>query len=118
MTRRQGNIALLSVFAVLAIGAIVVNGVFDYLLAPDRRVLVVTMRDGGQPAREALRTACGGLPGVAALPDEGSPDPVIQGRFPVRFSLHGASPRQEALLEDCVGRQPHVRGFLVEGDAT
>ncbi len=118
MTRRQGNRALLIAFAVLAIGAIVVNGVFDYLLAPDRRMLVVTMKDGGEPARTALRTACGSLPGVSALPDAGNPDPSIQGRFPVRFSLHGASAGQEAALEACVNRQPHVRGYLVEGDAT
>ncbi len=109
---------LLIVFAVLAIGAIVVNGVFDYLLRPDHRTLVVTMRDGGEPARLALKAACGSLPGVTALPDQGTADPDIQGRFPVRFTLYGASFSVEAALEACVDKQPHVRGYLVEGDAT
>ncbi|MDP9100651.1 MAG: hypothetical protein M3N21_00650 [Actinomycetota bacterium] len=116
MTRRQGNIALISVFAVLAIGSMILTGVFDYLLAPDRRVLVVTMAGGGEPARDVVKAACGALPGISVVADQGNPDPQIQGRFPVRFSLRGASFAQEAALEACLQHQRYVRGFLVEGD--
>lgn len=93
-----------------------VTGVFNYLLAGDQRVLVVTMRpDVGQAGREQLKSACGGLPGVRVVSDRGDPDPRIQGRFPVRFHIRGTTAAQEAALTACVSRHPElVRGQLVE----
>lgn len=109
---------LIALFAALAVGSIVVTGVFDYLLAPDPRVLVVTMKqDVGEAARVQLKADCGNLPGVHVVPDEGNPNPRIQGRFPVRFKIGGTTPRQEAALESCINRHAStVRGLLTEGD--
>lgn len=115
--RRRRNRAALVAFAALALLGTLLPA-FGHLFGGDARVLVVTMaQDAGQPRREALKAACGSLPGVSVVPDKGNPDPRIQGRFPVRFSLAGATATQEAALTACVGRQPAVRGFLVEGDA-
>lgn len=105
-------------FAALALTAIVVTGVFNYLLAGDRRVLVVTMRQGiGQEAREELKRDCGSLPGISVVPDRGNPDPEVQGRFPVRFKIGGSTRQQEAALETCINAHSDtVRGLLSEGD--
>ena len=112
--RRRNRAALLAFAALALLGTLL--PAFGHLFGGDSRVLVVTMaQDAGQPGREALKTACGSLPGVSVVPDQGNPDPRVQGRFAVRFSLSGATARQEADLSACVGRQPHVRGFLVEG---
>lgn len=101
-------------FAAVALLSMLLTG-FVILSRGDQRVLVVTMaQDAGQPRREALKQACGSLPGVRVVADKGNPDPRIQGRFPVRFSLSGATSEQEAALYACVNRQPGVRGFLVE----
>ncbi len=108
---------LITVFGVLVLFSMLVTGVFDFLLAPPKKVLVVTMQQGaGQPARQQLKDDCGHLPGVALVEDQGNPDPAVQGRFPVRFDLGGAADPQEAKLEACVSRHPTVRGFLTEGD--
>ncbi|MCU1589366.1 MAG: hypothetical protein JWP11_622 [Frankiales bacterium] len=118
MASRRTNTVLITLFGVLAAGSIVVTGVFDHLLAGDPRVLVVTMKQGvGQEARDLLKRDCGSLPGVSVVADEGNPDPVIQGRFPVRFKIGGATPREEAALETCIDRHRSlVRGLLTEGD--
>jgi hypothetical protein len=109
---------LITLFGVLAATSIVVTGVFDKLLAGDPRVLVVTMKqEVGQPARELLKRECGSLPGIHVVADKGNPDPAIQGRFPVRFSLADTTPAQEAALEECIDRHRDlVRGILTEGD--
>jgi hypothetical protein len=114
----RGNKVLLAVGGVLGAGSIVMAGVFAYFIEGRDRVLVVTMREGvTQADREALRELCGGLPGVTPVKDRGNPDPELQRRFPVRFVITGATPRQEAALETCVGTRPDlVRGFLVDGD--
>ena len=118
MASRRTNTVLIAMFGVLAVASIVVTGVFDKLLAGDPRVLVVTMKqDAGQSARELLKRECGGLPGISVVADRGDPDPEIQGRFPVRFSLSGATPAQEAALETCIDQHRSlVRGVLTEGD--
>ena len=104
-------------FAVLALGGILFPAFTNYLFAGDRRVLVVTMvQDAGQPAREALRASCGGLPGVRNVPDRGDPDPRIQGRFPVRFDIADITPTQYGALTGCIDRSPAVRGYLTERD--
>ena len=115
---RRTNTILISCFAVLALAAMLVTGVFNYLLAGDPRVLVVTMRqDIGQQAREQLKRDCGSLPGISVVPDQGNPDPEVQGRFPVRFSISGTTPQQEAALETCINNHSDtVRGLLSEGD--
>lgn len=109
---------LITLFAVLAVTSIVVTGVFNKLLAGDTRVLVVTMeQNAGQSARDLLKRDCGSLPGISVVPDQGNPDPAIQGRFPVRFSLANTTPAQEAALEACIDQHRDlVRGILTEGD--
>lgn len=112
----QRTRAVVITFVVLALGGMLFAGV-TILLAGDQRVLVVTMEQGaGQPAREALKRACGGLPGVSLVADRGNPDPRIQGRFPVRFDISGITDRQLAALTACVNDQPGVRGLLTEND--
>ncbi|MDP3713886.1 MAG: hypothetical protein Q8R60_15525 [Mycobacteriales bacterium] len=114
----NSNKVLLVVGGTLMTGSIVMAGVFAYFVEGRDRVLVVTMKQGvTQTDRDQLRADCGGLPGVEAVADRGNPDPDIQRRFPVRFVITGATPRQEAALEACVeARKETVRGFLVDGD--
>ena len=115
MTRRTK--VLITVFAALMLFSMLVTGIFGFLLAPPKKVLVVTMKQGvGEGARQQLKDDCGGLPGVTTVKDQGNPDPVIQGRFPVRFDLGKATDAQEARLEACVDVHHTVRGFLTEGD--
>ncbi len=118
MASRRTNTILVSGFAALALAAMLVTGVFNYLLAGDPRVLVVTMRQGvGEPAREQLKRDCGALPGISVVADRGNPDPEVQGRFPVRFNISGTTPQQEAALETCINEHSEtVRGLLSEGD--
>jgi hypothetical protein len=118
MASHRTYTVLIALFGVLATTSIVVTGVFTKLLAGDPRVLVVTMQqNAGQPARELLKRECGALPGVSVVPDRGNADPSVQGRFPVRFKIGGATPRQEAALESCIDRHSSlVRGILTEGD--
>ena len=89
----------------------------NYLFAGDQRVVRVTMvQDAGQPAREALKQACGDLPGVTPVPDRGDPDPRIQGRFPVRFDVSDSTNEQYAALAGCINEQDEVLGFITEND--
>ena len=114
---RQRNRAAVIVFATLALAGILFPAFTNYLFAGDQRVLVVTMAaDAGQPEREALKQACGSLPGVSVVPDRGNPDPRIQGRFPVRFDIGDITDREYAALTSCVNRQRGVRGLLAERD--
>lgn len=98
--------------------SMLVTAVFGFLLAPAKKVLVVTMTiDAGQPGRLQLKTDCGALPGVRTVADKGNPSPQIQGRFPVRFDIGKATQQQEAALEECINRHSAiVRGFISEGD--
>lgn len=104
-----------SFFAVVVTG-IVLTGVYQKLLAGDQRVMVVSMeQDAGQPAREELKRDCGDLPGVSVVPDRGDASPQVQGRFPVRFRIAGATTQQEAALVRCLDEhQETVLGFFVE----
>ena len=115
---RRTNTILIVCFAALALAGILVTGVFNYLLAGDPRVLVVTMKQGvGEQARDRLKQDCGSLPGITVVADRGNPDPEIQGRFPVRFGIGGTTPAQEAALETCINDHSDiVRGLLSEGD--
>ena len=89
----------------------------NYLFAGDQRVLRVTMvQDAGQPAREALKRACGSLPGVTVVPDRGNPDPRIQGRFPVRFDVADTTAQEYSALIGCVDDQEGVLGYITEND--
>ena len=117
MATRRTNTVLIALFGSLCLAAMLVTGVFNYLLAGDPRVLVVTMKqDAGQAGREQLKRDCGSLPGVVVVADRGDPNPQIQGRFPVRFKLAGMTPQQEAALEKCVSDHSSiVRGYLAEG---
>ena len=118
MATRRTNTILISGFAALSLMAILVTGVFNYLLAGDPRVLVVTMeQNAGQEARERLKRDCGSLPGIRVVADRGDKSPLVQGRFPVRFDIAGTTPEQEAALEACVNEHADiVRGLLTEGD--
>jgi hypothetical protein len=115
---RRTNKILISVFAALCLAAIVVTGVFNYLLAGDPRVLVVTLsQDADQDDRLQLKKDCGSLPGVSVVADRGDLNPRIQGRFPVRFKIGDTTPAQEAELEKCINEHGEmVRGLLTEGD--
>lgn len=111
--------AVLVAFAGLALASILFVAFNNYLFAGDRRILIVTMeQDIGQEAREALRAACGSLPGVRQIADRGNPDPRIQGRFPVRFDIKDITNQDYARLTACINDQPGVRGFLEDGNAT
>ena len=118
MATRRTNTILIATFAALALAAMLVTGIFNYLLAGDPRVLVVTMsQDADQADRVQLKEDCGSLPGVSVVADQGNPDPHIQGRFPVRFKIGDTTPAQEAALEKCITQHGEkVRGLLTEGD--
>ena len=109
---------LLAVGGSLVLLSMLVTAVHGYLLAPAKKVLVVTMaQDAVQEDRVALKQACGGLPGVVLVKDQGNPAASVQGRFPVRFDLGKATPDQEIALERCINDHgAKVRGFLTEGD--
>lgn len=109
---------LIALAGVLVLGSMLATGVFSFLLAPARKVLVVTLVQGaGEPARSRLKAECGRLPGVAVVRDQGDPDPSVQGRFPVRFDLRSTTAPQEAALEQCINAHgADVRGFVSEGD--
>jgi hypothetical protein len=112
--RRRNRVAVIA-FAGLALLGILYPAVTNYLLGGDRRVLVVTLEQGSDQAdRQQVKQACGDLPGVSVVADRGDPDPRLQGRFPVRFSISGATPRQEADLESCVQQLEQVRGFRTQ----
>lgn len=118
MASRRTNKILIVCFAALALTAMLITGVFNYLLAGDPRVLVVTMKQGvGQEARERIKQDCGSLPGITVVADRGNQDPEIQGRFPVRFGIADTTPAQEAALQSCINDHSDiVRGLLTEGD--
>ena len=110
---------LLVTFATLALASILYPAFTNYLFAGDRRVLVVTMAQNvGQEARQMLKDACGSLPGIRLVRDQGNPDPRVQGRFPVRFDIADTAPGQQAALEKCISDNSAlgIRGFLLEGD--
>jgi len=110
------NRLLLIGFAVLALVGILLPGIFDYLLGGDRRQLVVTMQQGvSEGDRDTLKQACGALPGVTVVDDQGAAE--AQYRFPVRFRISDSTAAQEAALEQCINRYPQlVRGVLTERD--
>jgi len=117
--RHQRNRALLVAFATLALLGILYPAFTNYLFAGDQRVMVVTMRqNAGQEAREALKAACGDLPGIGVVPDRGNPDPRVQGRFPVRFDIADTTNAQEAALVRCLNQNADlgVLGYLPEKD--
>lgn len=91
---------------------------FNILFGPPKLVEVVTMaQDATQADRQALKEACGHLPGVKLVADQGNPSPEVQGRFPVRFDIGRATTRQRIALETCINAHgSKVRGFLTEGD--
>jgi hypothetical protein len=116
--QREGrNRALLITFAALALLGILYPAFTNHLFAGDQRVVRVTLvQNAGQPAREALKQACGDLPGVRVVADRGNPDPRIQGRFPVRFDVSDITPAQYSALTGCINEQPKVLGFITEND--
>ena len=116
-SRRRTRVAVTAFLSLCVLGILFAG--FTRFVEGDQRVLVVTMeQDVGQSARDALKQACGSLPGVTVVADRGNPDPRIQGRFPVRFGVAGTSDAELSALTSCINQQSGVRGFLVEGDAT
>ena len=114
---RRRTRAVVVVFAVLALGGILFPAFTNYLFAGDQRIVVVTMaQDAGQREREALKQACGSLPGVRVVPDRGDPNPRVQGKFPVRFDVKDITAREYSALAACINRSPGVRGLLTEND--
>ena len=110
--------ALLVTFAALALLGILFVAFTNYLFAGDQRVMVVTMvQNAGQEARQALKNACGDLPGIGVVPDAGD-DPRISGRLPVRFDIADTTNAQEAALIRCLNehRELGVLGYLPEKD--
>jgi hypothetical protein len=102
----------------LALFSMLVTAVFSFLLAPPKKVLVVTMQQTATEAdRQRLKVDCGALTGVTVVADKGNPDPHVQGRFPVRFDIAKANAQQEVALTTCINKHTDtVRGFLSEGD--
>ena len=116
-SKQSRDRALLIAFGTLALLGILFVAFTNYLFAGDQRVVRVTMvQDAGQPAREALKRACGDLPGVTPVPDKGNPDPRIQGRFPVRFDVSDSTPAEYAALAGCIDQQDQVLGIITEND--
>ena len=117
---KRRNRAVLIVFAVLALGGILFPAFSNYLFAGDQRLVVVTLANGaGQDNRIGLKQACGTLPGISAIPDQGNPDPRIQGRFPVRFRIADTTPQQESALLKCLNdnrQRFRIIGYLPEKD--
>ena len=114
---QQRTRAVVGVFLALALAGILFPAFTNYLFAGDQRVMVVTMApNAGQPAREALKAACGDLPGISVVPDRGNPDPRIQGRFPVRFDVSDTTPAEYAALAGCINEQPGTLGYITEND--
>ena len=112
---RKRTRALLIAFAVLAIGGILFPAFTNYLFAGDTRVVVVTMaQDAGQAERQALKDACGSLPGVRVIADRG--DARRQGKFPVRFDVKDITAAEYSALAACINRSPGTRGLLTEND--
>jgi hypothetical protein len=109
---------LLAIGGALVLISMLVTAVSGYLLAPPKKVLVVTMaQDAVQADRVALKAACGDVPGVVLVKDQGKATASVQGRFPVRFDIGKATPAQEIALESCINQHgAKVRGFLAEGD--
>lgn len=109
---------LIAVGGAIVLFGMITTAVFNYLLAPPKKVLVVTMEPtAGQTGRQLLKDDCGHLPGVAVVADKGNRDPQVQGRFPVRFDIGRATVQEEAALEACINEHRDlVRGFLSEGD--
>ena len=117
--KQRRDRALLIAFATLALLGILFVAFTNYLFAGDQRVMVVTMvPNAGQEARQALKDACGDLPGIGVVADAGNPDPRIQGRFPVRFRIADTTHAQEAALIRCLNdnRDLGVLGYLPEKD--
>lgn len=108
-------------FAVLGIGGILLGGAFVYARGDQREIVVTMVRDPSRSVdrlardRQELKDDCGALAGVSVVGDEG--DPRVQGRFPVRFGVRGASNPERAALDACLARhQDVVRGIRVEGE--
>ncbi|MCW2613348.1 MAG: hypothetical protein JWN08_342 [Frankiales bacterium] len=116
--RQRNRAALITLAGLLFTSMLFVA--FTVLARGDVRVMVVTLEnDAGQANREGLKAACGGLPGISVVEDKGNPDPRIQGRFPVRFSIGGTTQRQESALIRCLNdnrARYQVVGYLPEND--
>jgi hypothetical protein len=108
---------LVSIGAGIVVLSMVITGI-AILTRPAKLVEVVTMAsDATQDDRLALKAACGDLPGITLVKDQGDPAASVQGRFPVRFDIAKATVQQRIALETCINAHGEkVRGFLAEGD--
>ncbi len=117
--QRRNRVALVA-FAAIVLTSMLFTAFTKFLFAGDQRVMVVTLANGaGQDKREGLKQACGSLPGVSVVQDQGNPDPKIQGRFPVRFRIADTTPQQESALIACLNTNRErysVVGYLPEKD--
>ena len=117
---RSRNRAAVIAFAAIALTSMLFVAFSNYLFAGDQRVLVVTLEnDAGQARRDGLKAACGGLPGVSVVPDQGDPDPAVQGRFPVRFRIADTTTQQEVAVIRCLNANRErfaIVGYLPEND--
>ena len=117
--RARNRVAVIA-FAAIVLSSMLFVAFSNYLFAGDQRVMVVTLaNDAGQAKREGLKAACGGLPGITVVADQGNSDPRIQGRFPVRFGIADTTPAQESGLIRCLNDNRvrfGVVGFLPEND--
>jgi len=117
---RSRNRAAIIAFAAIALTSMLFVAFSNYLFAGDQRILVVTLEnDAGQAKREGLKAACGGLPGVSVVRDQGDPDPAVQGRFPVRFRIADTTTQQEVAVIRCLNENRErfaIVGYLPEND--
>ncbi|MCW2674082.1 MAG: hypothetical protein JWP14_2671 [Frankiales bacterium] len=83
--------------------------------APALQLVVTMTQDSQQTDRQALKDACGTVPGVSVVMDA-STDPSIRGRLPVRFNISSATDSQERALMACITEHnSKVRGSIREG---
>ena len=105
--RAGTNRVILLVLGVLALGFMVLNASAK-LTAGDTRQVVVRLQLPTTDAQRAdLKAACGELPGVGVVADQGAADK--QRNLPVRFDIAGTTQQQEVALYACIEAQPGVR---------
>ncbi len=105
--RRGGNRVMLLVLGLVAFAFMVFNASGRLTAGDQRQVVARLVLPATDAQREAVKDACGRLPGVALVPDQGAADK--QRNLPVRFDVAGITQQQEVALYACLEERPEVR---------